>query len=354
MEGDSLVKKILHMDLDAFFASVEQLDRPELRGKPVIVGGREKRGVVSTCSYEARAYGVRSAMPMAMARKKCPQGIFLPVRYERYREKSAEVRRIYTAYSDRYETVGLDEAYLDVSHYDNAVPIAREIKRRIQEETGLTCSVGLSYNKSLAKIASDLKKPDAFVIIRPEQALEILKDLPVGTLHGIGKKSQERLAKKEIFTISDFWQLSLEEVVRMFGKFGHALYYRARGQDDREIVMDRAPKSHSRETTLPENLFEREDIAEVARELLAEVQQEIIDEKVTPQTLTLKIKYADFTLRSKQRTTEPGTDWEKVLEELLNAFDYTAGVRLVGVGFSNFLESMVGGYEQLTLPLEEE
>ncbi|SEN19229.1 DNA polymerase IV [Lihuaxuella thermophila] len=345
------MKKILHLDLDAFFASVEQLDHPELRGKPVIVGGRDKRGVVSTCSYEARAYGVRSAMPTAMARKLCPDGIFLPVRYERYAEKSAEVRRIFTAYSDRFETVGLDEAYLDVSHYENAVPVAREIKRRIQAETGLTCSIGLSYNKSMAKIASDLKKPDAFVIIRPEQALEILKDLPVGTLHGIGKKSRERLENIGVFTVGDFWRLSLDEVVQMFGKFGYALYHRARGKDDREIVTDRSPKSHSRESTLPEDLFDRESVAAVARELLAEVWHDLDGEEITPQTLTLKIKYADFTLRSKQRTARPDTDWSEILEELLDAFDYAAGVRLVGVGFSNFVQSQAETYEQLSLPL---
>jgi DNA polymerase-4 len=354
MEGDPPMKKILHMDLDAFFASVEQLDHPELRGKPVIVGGRENRGVVSTCSYEARAYGVRSAMPVAIARKKCPHGIFLPVRYERYVEKSAEVRHIFAAYSDRFESVGLDEAYLDVSHYENAVPVAREIKRRIRAETGLTCSVGLSYNKAMAKIASDLKKPDAFVIIRPEQALDILKGLPISTLHGIGKKSQERLAKKNIFTIKDFWRLTLDEVVQMFGKFGYALYHRARGQDDREIVTDRSPKSISRETTLPDDLFDKEAIAQIARELLAEIQKDLADEGITPQTLTLKIKYADFTLRSKQRTTNPDTNWSKLIEELLDAFDYTAGVRLVGVGFSNFLNSATEEYEQLTISWEDE
>jgi DNA polymerase IV len=352
MKGEPTMKKILHLDLDAFFASVEQLDDPALRGKPVIVGGRGKRGVVATCSYEARAYGIRSAMPTAMARKRCPDGIFLPARFERYREKSAEVRRIYTAYSDCFETVGLDEAYLDLSHYENAVPVAREIKRRIQAETGLTCSIGLSYNKSMAKIASDLKKPDAFVIIRPEQALAILKDLPVGALNGIGKKSQERLMNIGVTTISDFWRLSLDEVVRMFGRFGYALYDRARGKDDREISPNRPRKSHSREITLPEDLFDKEAIARIARELLTKVQLDLNGSGITPQTLTLKIKYADFTLRSKQQTTaQPAPDWSEILEELLAAFDYTPGVRLVGVGFSNFVRASAETYEQLSLPL---
>jgi DNA polymerase-4 len=351
MFGVTRMKKFLHLDVDAFFASVEQLDRPQLRGKPVIVGGTGNRGVVATCSYEARAYGVRSAMPVALARKKCPQGIFLPVRYERYREKSAEIAAIYRSYTDLYETVGLDEAYLDLSHYDNAVPAARELKQRIKKETGLTCSIGLSYNMSLAKIASDLKKPDAFVIIRREEALDVLRPLPIGSLHGIGKKSQELLAKRGIKTIGDFWTLSLDEVVQLFGKFGYALYQRARGEDDREIVMDRPIRSLSRETTLPFDLYERDQIAMVAHDLLEEVWQDVEQEGVIPQTMTLKIKYADFTLRTKQRKTGIHTEWRELLEELLDSFDYSAGVRLVGVGFSNFLTdvSTVERYEQLNM-----
>lgn len=343
------MKKILHLDIDAFFASVEQLDRPKLRGKPVIVGGTGSRGVVSTCSYEARKFGVRSAMPVALARKKCPQGIFLPVRYSRYIEKSAEVREIFSAYTERYQTVGLDEAYLDVSHYENAVPIAREIKWRVRRETGLTCSIGLSYNMSLAKIASDLKKPDAFVIIRPEQALDVLRPLPIGTLYGVGKKSQELLAKKGIATVEDFWQLSLDEVVALFGKMGRALYYRARGEDNREIETQRPHKSTSRETTLPFDLYDRDSIAPIAHSLLREIEEDVRQENVVPQTITLKIKYADFTQRTKQRKAAVGANWQELLDDLLDVFDYSSGVRLVGVGFSNFAEPQQERYEQLTL-----
>lgn len=343
------MKKILHLDIDAFFASVEQLDRPELRGKPVIVGGTANRGVVSTCSYEARKYGVRSAMPVAMARKKCPQGVYLPVRYGRYIEKSAEVREIFTSYTARYQTVGLDEAYLDVTDYENAVPVARELKRRIKRETGLTCSIGLSYNMSLAKIASDLKKPDAFVIIRPEQALDVLRPLPIGTLHGVGKKSQELLAKKGIATVEDFWQLSLDEVVQLFGKFGRSLYDRSRGEDSREIVMDCAPKSTSRETTLSFDLYDRESIAPIAYSLLREVEADVRQDGVEPQTITLKIKYADFTQRTKQHKAVAGANWQELLDDLLDAFDYSPGVRLVGVGFSNFAEPKQERYEQLSM-----
>lgn len=349
--GDAPVKKYIHLDLDAFFASVEQLDRPELRGQPVIVGGSSNRGVVSTCSYEARAYGVRSAMPISLARKKCPHGIYVPVRYQRYQEISVQIRAIYQEYASLHQSVGLDEAYLDVSDYQNAVPVAREIKERIATEVGLTCSIGLSYNMSLAKIASDLKKPDAFVIIRPEEALDILRELPIGSLHGIGKKSQELLAKREIHTIEDFWALSLDEVTQLFGKFGHSLYQRSRGHDERQIVMDKPVKSISRETTLPFDVYEREAVAKVAFELLKEVQHDVEAEGVKPQTITLKIKFADFTLRSKQRKAELGMDWSELLEYLLDFFDYSPGVRLVGVGFSHFLEEQPAEerYEQITM-----
>jgi len=273
----------------------------------------------------------------------------LPVRYSRYIEKSAEVREVFSAYAERYQTVGLDEAYLDVSHYANAVPVAREMKRRIKRETGLTCSIGLSYNMSLAKIASDLKKPDAFVIIRPEQALEVLRTLPIGTLHGVGKKSQEVLARKGIETVEDFWRLSLDEAVNLFGKFGRSLYHRARGEDSREIEINRTPKSTSRETTLPFDLFDRESIAPIAASLLREVEEDVRQDGVSPQTMTLKIKYADFTQRTKQHKAVAGANWQELLDDLLDAFDYSPGVRLVGVGFSNFAEQHGERYEQLSM-----
>ncbi|WP_232695441.1 DNA polymerase IV [Brevibacillus daliensis] len=345
------MKKFIHLDIDAFYASVEQLDHPEYLGHPVIVGGTGNRGVVATCSYEAREFGVHSAMPVAIARRKCPQGIFVPCRFDRYHEKSAEIRAIFTDYAELFETVGLDEAYLDVSHYDNAVPVAKIIKERIRLEAGLTCSIGLSYNMSLAKIASDLRKPDAFVIIRPEEALDILAPLPIGVINGIGKKSQEVLKRRHIETVRDLWEHSEEELVQLFGKWGHALYQRARGIDYREIKMERSVKSISRETTLIYDLHERERIIEVARELLEEIKQESEDEQVMPQTLTLKIRYTDFTTRSKQRKVEAGSNWEEWLEYLVDDFDFSKGVRLIGAGFSNFLHIDEPGtrFEQLTM-----
>ncbi|RAP27004.1 DNA polymerase IV [Brevibacillus laterosporus] len=349
--GGAAMKKFIHVDIDAFYASVEQLDHPEWRSQPVIVGGTGNRGVVATCSYEARSFGVRSAMPVAIARKKCPHGIFVPCRFARYHEKSEEIRRIYTEYAEVYQPIGLDEAYLDVSHYENAVPIAKELKRRIKQETGLTCSIGLSYNMSLAKIASDLRKPDAFVIIRAEEALDILAPLPISVLHGVGKKSQEILTKKGIETVRDLWNMSLEEVVQLFGKWGHALYGRARGVDHREIEMDRVVKSISRETTLVYDLQERDRIAEIARELLTHIIEEVEQEGVQPQTLTLKVRFTDFTTKSKQRKVVSGTSWEEWLEFLLDEFDYSRGVRLIGVGFSNFLreEEQKERFEQLSI-----
>lgn len=341
------MKKFLHLDIDAFFASVEQLDEPKYRGKPVIVGGTGNRGVVATCSYEARKFGVRSAMPIALAKRKCPNGIYLPVRYSRYEEKSAEIRAIYTQYTDLYQPVGLDEAYLDMSCYEDVIPVARMMKHRMKQETGLTCSMGIATNMSLAKIASDLRKPDAFVVIRPHQAQEILRPLPIGTIHGIGRKSQELLARKDIHTVEDFWKLSEEEVVRMFGKHGKMLYWMARGEDNREINMNRPMKSTSRETTLPFDVTEREFIAKVARDLLEEVSEDVQKEGLHPQTLTLKIKYGDFIQRTKQCRVDQPAEWGDRLEELIDSFDYANGIRLVGVGFSNFVPEGVQHFEQL-------
>jgi len=187
------------------------------------------------------------------------------------------------------------------------------------------------------------------VIIRPEQALEVLRTLPIGTLHGVGKKSQEVLARKGIETVEDFWRLSLDEAVNLFGKFGRSLYHRARGEDSREIEMDRTPKSTSRETTLPFDLFDRESIAPIAASLLREVEEDVRQDGVSPQTMTLKIKYADFTQRTKQHKAVAGANWQELLDDLLDAFDYSPGVRLVGVGFSNFAEQHGERYEQLSM-----
>lgn len=340
-------RAILHLDIDAFYASVEQLDQPLYRGKPVIVGGTENRGVVATCSYEARKYGVRSAMPIALAKKKCPHGIYVPPRFSRYEEKSREIKAVYTQYTDLYERVGLDEAYLDMSHIDNVIPVARQIKDRIRRETGLTCSIGIAENMSMAKIASDLKKPDAFVVIRPHQVLEVLRPLSVGVIHGVGKKSLELLGKRDIHTVEDFWSLSEEEVVRMFGKMGKSLHLMARGIDNREIIMNRPIKSVSRETTFAVDVTERDSVLRIASELLGEVLEEIQIEGLQPQTMTLKIKFGDFTQRSKQCRLDFLHDYETILERLVDFFDYSSGIRLVGVGFSNFVANHTERYEQL-------
>lgn len=343
------MRKYLHLDIDAFYASIEQLDQPLFRGKPVIVGGTGNRGVVATCSYEARKYGVHSAMPIALARKKCPHGIYVPLRFSRYEEKSQEIKAVYSQFTDLYETVGLDEAYLDVSHFNNVIPVARQIKERIKRETGLTCSIGIAENMSLAKIASDLKKPDAFVVIRPEMVLDILRPLSVGVIHGIGKKSLELLNRRGIHTVEDFWRLQEDEVIRIFGKMGKSLYLRARGIDNREIIMNRPIKSLSRETTLPVDVTDKESVIRIATQLLKEVQEDLKKEGLQPQTLTFKIKFADFTQKSKQCRMESMTDCESLIEALIDYFDFTTGIRLVGVGFTNFVSNQTEHFEQLRL-----
>lgn len=227
-------RKIIHVDMDAFFASVEQHDNPEYKGKPVIVGGLSERGVVSTCSYEARKYGIHSAMPMYMAKKLCPHGIFLSARRKRYEEVSAQIFDILYSITPLVEPMSIDEAYLDVTDIDkNPEIIALEIKKKVKETTGLTISAGVSYNKFLAKLASDWNKPDGFMVITEEMIPDILKPLPVSKVHGIGQKSEERLKSMGINTIDDLLKLSQENLVEIFGKVGVEIYLRIRGIDER-------------------------------------------------------------------------------------------------------------------------
>jgi len=246
-----MMRKIIHVDMDAFFASVEQHDNPKLKGKPVIVGGLSGRGVVSTCSYEARKYGIHSAMPMYMAKSLCPNGVFLPVRFQRYREVSKKVFDILYEITDIVEPLSIDEAYLDVTDIDkNPEDIAKEIKEKVYNETGLTVSAGVSYNKFLAKIASDWNKPDGLMVITEDMVPDILRPLSVSKVYGIGEKSSERLKKIGIEKVDDLLKLSEEELINIFGKYGKEIYDRIRGIDLRPVETYRETKSIGKETTL--------------------------------------------------------------------------------------------------------
>lgn len=332
--------KIAHVDCDCFFAAVEMLDNPKLRGKPVIVGGKGGRGVVATCSYEARKFGVHSAMPMFMARQKCPHGIFVTPRRERYKEVSRAIFRIFRLFTPLVEPVSIDEAYMDLSHYGSGiVEAARKIKERVKEETGITISVGVAPNKFLAKLASDLEKPDGFTVIRKEQAQDVLRDLPVNKLRGVGPRTEAKMHRLGCYKISDLYRYDLAEMKRMFGKHGEVLYRYARGEDHRTIETRREAKSVSREKTLAYDTSDLEELATYLREFAYDVGKWLHERGYFARTVTVKIKDRRFREHSKSVTLQTFTQDETVIWrtalELLHQFELDEDVRLIGLGVSN-------------------
>ncbi|MCE5205721.1 MAG: DNA polymerase IV [Porphyromonadaceae bacterium] len=299
-------RKIIHVDMDAFYASIEQRDNPDFRGKPVAVGYGEKRGVVAAASYEARRYGIHSAMPSVTALRKCPHLIFVTPRFDHYRNVSNQIMQIFLEYTDKVEPLSLDEAFLDVTvnHKGNrsATLIAKEIKQKILNRTRLTASAGVSYNKFLAKIASDYKKPDGLFVIEPAEAELFVEKLPVNKFFGVGKVTAARMDELGIKTGADLKQWSEIDLVREFGKAGIAYYHFARGIDDREVESERVRKSLGAEETFTEDLSEMVDILAALDQLAAEVHRRADKKKFLARTLTLKIKYADFTVITRSRT----------------------------------------------------
>lgn len=257
-------RKIIHIDMDAFYASVEQLDHPELKGKPVAVGGNSKRGVVAAASYEARKFGVRSAMPSAKAAKLCPDLIFVQHRFPRYKDLSRQIREVFFEYTDLVEPLSLDEAYLDVTEnkigLNSATLIAKEIKKKIKDRTGLIASAGISYNKFLAKTASDIDKPDGLYVILPDDAVDFVAQLPVHRFHGIGKVTAEKMVKAGIFTGKDLRKKSLDDLTLRYGKAGKYYYNISRGIDHRKVQPSRETKSISAERTFEDDLKELDDV----------------------------------------------------------------------------------------------
>jgi DNA polymerase-4 len=327
------VRKIIHLDMDCFYAAVEIRERPELAGKPVAVGGGSRRGVITTCNYEARKFGIRSAMPGFKARELCPHLLFLPVRFDLYRAESAKIRSLMLAYTPLVEPLSLDEAYLDVSASDRyAWDIAKELRRRILAETGLTASAGVAPNKMLAKIASDWKKPNGQFAIPPEQVEAFMRELPIGKLHGVGPKTADKLTRRGLRTCGDLQRLSLAEMSRLFGKWGAELYHLCRGHDDREVEPNRIRKSLSNEETFMENLTSlaacREALAPLVRQL-----EEELRAKAGSRTIRkafVKVKYADFTQATREcLCAQPGL---AVYLALLDSAWNGKNVRLLGSG----------------------
>jgi DNA polymerase-4 len=346
-----MLRKILHVDLDAFFASIEQRDHPEYRGRPLAVGRAAERGVVAAASYEARKWGVHSAMPSLTALSKCPELIFVPARFDVYKEVSMQIRDIFLDYTDLVEPLSLDEAYLDVTINRPGIPsatlIAREIRRRIEEATDLTASAGVSVNKFLAKIASDYKKPNGLFVVLPNEAEAFVETLKIEQFRGVGRVTAEKMHRLGIHMGSDLKKLDEAELVRLFGKAGHMYYWNARGIDDREVVPERARKSLGAETTFLADLDEREELLRKLWGVSKEVWSRRTQGNFTGRTVTLKIKYADFREVSKRRTHQRPIGkfeifWETA-QELLDAVEFGSRkkIRLVGLTVSNTEENIM-------------
>lgn len=358
-----IIRKIIHVDMDAFYAAVEQRDHPELRGKPVAVGGSAARGVVAAASYEARTFGVHSAMPSVTAKRCCPTLIFVKPRFEVYRAVSAQIRDIFAEHTDLIEPLSLDEAYLDVTENKQGIAaatvVAQVIRERIREVTGLTASAGISYCKFLAKLASDLNKPNGQAVITPAYGPEFVAGLPVSQFHGVGPATATKMESLGIHTGADLRARSLEFLREQFGKSGDWYYRIARGVDHRSVEPNRERKSIGTEDTFSEDIFDVERACREITALATKVWRSCQAKEVTGRTITLKIKYADFRQITRSRTIEPGVrdaeDLAIVASALLESVTpIEKGIRLLGVTLSS-LESLhnAGACQQLSLGLTD-
>lgn len=353
---DFPIRKIVHIDMDAFFASVEQRDRPELRGKPIAVGGGSERGVVAAASYEARPFGVRSAMSGRQAKKLCPELIFVSSNFERYKEASDQIRTIFFEYTDLVEPLSLDEAYLDVTQNKkgmlSASQIAEEIRKKIYTKTQLTASAGISINKFLAKVASDYNKPNGQKTIPPEEVLDFLASLDIRKFHGIGKVTADKMYRLGIYTGADLRMRSADELNEKFGKSGSYYYHVVRGIHTSPVKSVRIAKSVGAERTFSENLSSEIYMEERLKEIVKALQKRMGKRKIAGKTVTLKIKYSDFVIQTRSKTLPFYiSDASLILEEakkLLYQEKLQNSVRLLGISLSNFKS------EKKQAPIEEQ
>lgn len=337
------IRKIIHVDMDAFYASVEQMDFPDLRGKPVAVGGNEIRGVVSAASYEARKFGVRSALSGALAKKYCPELIFVKPRFDRYKEISQKIRKIFHDYTDLVEPLSLDEAYLDVTHNKKGNPsaslIAEEIRLRILNEVGLTASAGISINKFIAKVASDVNKPNGQKTVSPYEVISFLEELPIRKFYGVGKVTAEKMYQLGIFTGLDLKSKPIEFLEKHFGKSGTYYFYVVRGIHNSEVKPNRITKSVAAEHTFDENLTSEIFMQERLETIAAELDRRLKKHKIAGKTVTLKIKYSDFTQQTRSKTLPYFISDKSLLfdtvKELLFQERMKDSVRLLGISLSN-------------------
>ena len=355
-------RQILHVDLDSFYASVERRENPDLAGKPVIVGadpkGGKGRGVIAACSYEARAFGLHSAMPIGRAFRLCPHGVYLPVRMGYYAEVSREIRKVFAEYTELVEPISIDEAFLDVtasrSLFGDARKIAVTIKDRVREGQSLTASVGIATNKFIAKIASDLDKPDGLVEVAPGEEMDFLAPLPISKLWGVGRKTEPKLRALGVQTIGELRNLPLDTLKAGFGAVGEHLHDLAHGRDAREVIPESAPKSVGNETTYSEDVSDPEVLRKTLLALSEEVASRLRADSFRGRTVTLKFRYEDFSTHTRSHTLAEATDLDAEVYEtaaaLLDDFLPLKGreVRLLGVSVSN-LGSVSAASAQLSL-----
>ncbi len=343
MSSVSKFRKIIHIDMDAFYASVEQMDNPYLRGKPIAVGGNENRGVVSTASYEARKFGVRSALSGNLAKKYCPELIFVPPRFDRYKEISIKIRKIFYEYTDLVEPLSLDEAYLDVTTNKKGNPsaslLAQEIRLRILNEVGLTASAGISINKFVAKIASDFNKPNGQKTVNPDEVETFLEALPIRKFYGVGKVTTEKMYQIGIFTGYDLKSKSLDYLEKNFGKSGKFYFDVVRGIHNSEVKSNRITKSVAAEHTFDSNLTSEIFMLERLTKIATELERRLKKQNIAGKTITLKIKYSDFTQQTRSKTLPYFIADKSLLmeatEELLFQDKLKDSVRLLGISLSN-------------------
>jgi len=343
MLSDLPIRKIIHVDMDAFYASVEQMDNPKLKGLPLAVGGGKQRGVVSAASYEARKFGVRSAMSGALAAKLCPELVFVSPRFDRYKELSSRIRKIFFEYSELVEPLSLDEAYIDVTENKKGIQsaslIAKEIREKIRKEVGLTASAGISINKFIAKVASNYNKPDGQKTVPPEEVIQFLEVLDIRKFHGIGKVTAKKMYELGIFTGHDLKQKSVSFLDKHFGKSGSYYYNVVRGIHNSSVKPNRIRKSLAAERTFSNNLSSELFIIDKLDQIAEEVSKRLHQLQIAGKTITLKIKYSDFKLQTRSKTlTYYVSSKDVILEhtkELLFQERLQNSVRLVGISISN-------------------
>jgi DNA polymerase-4 len=343
MSETPIYRKIIHIDMDAFYASVEQMDNPALRGKPIAVGGSENRGVVSAASYEARKFGVRSAISGVLAKKYCPEIIFVRARFDRYKEISSKIHKIFHEYTDMVEPLSLDEAYLDVTQNKKGNPsaslLAQEIRLRILNEVGITASAGISVNKFVAKIASDYNKPNGQKTVNPDEVIPFLEELPIRKFYGVGKVTTEKMYQLGIFTGLDLKSKSLEFLEKHFGKSGKFYFYVVRGIHNSEVKPSRNTKSVASEHTFDVNLTSEIFMLEQLEKIAVSLEKRLKKHNISGKTVTLKIKYSDFTQQTRSKTlpyfiSDKSLILETV-EELLYQERMKDSVRLLGISLNN-------------------